>query len=238
MPQLLSPSSYVQQLVFPQARPDATNIQWGQVKSLHTLADAWNRAFHSQDPVPAQVVAESIEVAYDRNGVRFAELWTSLITSTRMNNTIIWMPDFAVVAGAPLATVEDLAPILKAVITSFRMNPNWMAKTIINFDACTKGVAAAQEKIRALDRKISKQISKVQKQINDIDNDIVANRNKTRSIIQEHEHNTLMGVDKYEDTETGSRYLIDMGYERNFTNGDTIFRPMTGSINRLPDIGT
>lgn len=42
--------------------------------------------------------------------------------------------------------------------------------------------------------------------------------------IQEHEHNTLMAEDKYEDTETWKRYLIDMGYERNFTDGETIIQ--------------
>ena len=55
-------------------------------------------------------------------------------------------------------------------------------------------------------------------------NEIVANRDKTRSVIQEHEHNTLMGEDKYEDTETGTRNLIDMGYDRNFTNGGVIIQ--------------
>ena len=43
------------------------------------------------------------------------------------------------------------------------------------------------------------QLRKVQQQISDIDNEIVANRNNTRSVIQEHEHNTLVGLDKYED---------------------------------------
>lgn len=224
MPQVLTPSAYVQQIVFPQVRSQATNIQWGQVKSLDALADAWNRAFHSQDPVPAHIVAESIEVAYDQNGTRFAELWTALITSVTVQNTTIWMPDFTVSAGAPTSIVEEVAPILKAVITSFRMNPAWMARTIVNFDACTKGVAATQEKIRAVDRQIAKQLRKVQQQMHDIDNEIVANRNKTRSVIQEHEHNTLMGLDKYEDTETGKRYTIDMGYERNFTNGENIIQ--------------
>jgi hypothetical protein len=33
-----------------------------------------------------------------------------------------------------------------------------------------------------------------------------------------------MGEDKYEDTETGKRYIIDMGYERNYTNGDMIIQ--------------
>lgn len=224
MPQVLTPSAYVQQIVFPQARPQTTNIQWGQVKSLGALADAWNRAFHSEDPVPAHIVAESIEVAYDQNGTRFAELWTALITSVTVHNTTIWMPDFTVAAGAPTSIVEEVAPVLKAVITSFRMNPTWMAKTIVNFDACTKGVAATQEKIRAVDRQIAKQVRKVQQQIHDIDNEIVANRNKTRSVIQEHEHNTLMGLDKYEDTETEKRYIIDMGYERNLTNGENIIQ--------------
>jgi hypothetical protein len=235
MPQLLSPSVYVQQIVFPQARPRATNIKWGEVKSLQTLADAWNKAFHSEDSVPAHIVAESIEVAYDQNGTRFAELWTSLITSVSVSNTSIWMPDFTVVAGAPQSVVEKLAPILKAVITSFSMNPNWMARAIVNFDACTKGVAAAQDKIRDLDRKISEQSRKVQQQIHDIDNEIVANHDQTRSVIQEHEHNTLMGVDKYEDSESGTRYLIDMGYDRNFTNGEQIIQ--TNDWNYTPPSG-
>jgi hypothetical protein len=224
MPQLLSPSQYVRRVVFPSERSDAQNVQWGKIKSLSSLASAWNRAFHAEDQIPPQIVAESIEVAYDRGNMRFGELWTSLITSVTVNNSTIWMPDFTVVASAPLDKADQLAPILKAVITSFRMNSTWMANTSAAFDKCTKGVAATQEQIRAIDRKISQKLRQVQKEINRIDNEIVANRNNTRSVIQEHEHNTLMGEDKYEDTETGARYLIDMGYERNFTNGEQIIQ--------------
>jgi hypothetical protein len=115
------------------------------------------------------------------------------------------------------------------------MNPTWLANTSAAFDKCTKGVVATQEKIRAMDRKFSQKLRQVQKEISRIDNEIVANRNHTRSVIQEHEHNTLMGEDKYEDSETGSRYLIDMGYERNFTNGEQIIQ--TNDWNYEPPAG-
>lgn len=224
MPQVLTPAQYVAQIVFPSSRPDASNVQWGEIKPLTSLADAWNRAFHSEDPVPPRVIAESVEVAYDRAGTRFAELWTALITTTSVNTSTVWLPDFAVVAGGPVDRVEAMAPVLKAVITSFRMNPSWMANMIADFDACTKKVAKTQEGIREHERRISQRLMQVQKEIQAIDNDIVANRDATRSTIQEHEHNVLMGEDKYEDTGTGTRYLIDMRYERNFTDGETLIQ--------------
>ncbi|SLM28071.1 exported hypothetical protein [Desulfamplus magnetovallimortis] len=224
MPQLLSPSQYVRQVVFPSQSSDVQNVQWGKTESLASLASAWNRAFHAEDQIPPQIVAESIEVAYDRGNTRFGELWTSLITSVTVYTSTIWMPDFTVAASAPLEKTDELAPVLKAVITSFRMNSTWLANASAGFDKCTKGVVATQEKIREMDRKISQKLRQVQSEINRIDNDIVSNTNKTRSVIQEHEHNTLMGEDKYEDTGTGARYLIDMGYDRNFTNGEQIIQ--------------
>lgn len=224
MPQLLTPSQYVQQVVFPQYRRNVSNVEWGKLKSLSTLADAWKRAFHSQDRIPPLVRAESIEVAYDYSGTRFAELWTSMITSGQDKNTTIWMPPFTVIAGAPIDYIEKIAPVLKAVITSFRMNSTWMAQADAKFNQCTKGVVASHEQIRANDRRIAKRLKQVQKEIHKIDSDIVANRNKTRSVIQEHEHNTLMGLEKSEDPGTGKRYIIDMSYERNFTDGDTIIQ--------------
>lgn len=224
MPQVMTPSQYVRQMIFPSTRTNVSKVEWGKLKNLTTLANAWHRAFHSDNHTPPLVRAESIEVAYDRSGKRFAELWTALITSTRKNDSTVWLPDFAVVAGAPIDRVEAIAPVLKAVITSFRMNPTWMARTIARFNECTEKVATTQEEIRAMARKISKRLMQVQKEVNRIDNEIVANRAKKNSIIQEHEHNTLMGEDEYEDTETGKRYIIDMGYERNYTNGDMIIQ--------------
>lgn len=224
MPQLLTPSQYVKQVVFPLHRGNVSNVEWGKVKTLSTLADAWKRAFHSKDPIPPLVRAESIEVAFDYSGTRFAELWTSMITSFQVKNTTVWMPPFTVIAGAPIDYVEKIAPVLKAVITSFRMNSSWLAQSDAKFTYCTKGVAKGHEEIRANDRRIAKHLKKVQQEIHQIDNEIVANRNNTRSVIQEHEHNTLMGEDKYEDTETGKRYIIDMSYDRNFTDGDTIIQ--------------
>lgn len=235
MPQLLSPSQFVQQVVFPGQRAGVQNIQWGKVESLNSLAAAWNTAFHAEDQIPPQIVAESIEVAYDRGDIRFGELWTSLITSVSVYNSTIWMPDFTVVASVPLDKADQLAPVLKAVITSFRMNSSWLAKTSAAFDQCTKKVVISQEQIRARDRKIARKLRQVQQEINRIDNDIVSSRNNTRSVIQEHEHNTLMGEDKYEDTETGTRYLIDMGYERNYSNGDQIIQ--TNDLNYEPPAG-
>jgi hypothetical protein len=224
MPQLLSPSQYVRHIVFPSSRAGASNIEWGETKSLTELANAWNHAFHSEDPVPPRVVAESVEVAYDRQGIRYGELWTALITSTTVQTSTVWLPDFVVVAGGPLDHVERFAPVLKAVITSFRMSPGWMARTIKHFNVCTQKVGAAQQEVRDLERKITDRLMKVQREMQRIDNDIVRNRDHTRSVIQEHEHNVLMGEDKYEDTGTGKRYLIDMGYERNFTDGEVIIQ--------------
>lgn len=234
MPQSLTPSQYVQQITFPSSRPNASNVEWGEKKSLTTLANEWNRAFHSGNRIPPQINAESIEVAYDVAGTHFAELWTALITSVQANTSTIWMPDFTVVAGGPMDSVEKIAPVLKAVITSFRMNSTWMAKSIARFEQCTKGVAIGQEKIRAIDRKISERLKQVQKEIHSIDNEIVANKNNTRSVIQEHEHNALMGEDKYEDSGTGKRYIIDMGYERNFTDGETLIQTNDWSFEPPP----
>ena len=224
LPRLLSPSEYVTEMLFPSSRPDAVNVEWGERKTLSELATAWNQAFHAEDEIPARVIAESIEVAYDRAGTRFAELWTALVTSYSASDSTVWMPDFAVVAGAPLATVEEVAPVLKAVITSFRMDPKWVATMIVNYEACTKKVVAEHGKIRAMEQKIQERMSKVQKEMRRIDNEIVGGQSTTRSTIQEHEYNTLMGNDEYEDTETGNRYIMDMGYERNFTDGDTIIQ--------------
>lgn len=224
MPRVLSPNQYVSQVVFPAARKGASNVEWGKRKSLTELANDWNKAFHPEDPIPPRIIAESIEVAYDRSGTRFMELWTTLITSVTVQTSTVWMPDFAVVAGGPITQVEKMAPVLKSVITSFRMNPTWMANTMSNFSECTGKVAKGQEERRALARKISKRLMSVQKQIQKIDNEIVAGHDATRSSIQEHNYNTLMGNDTYEDDGTGNRYLIDMGYERNFTDGETIIQ--------------
>ncbi len=235
MPQVLSPVAYVRQVVFPSERAGVRNVQWGEMKSLSSLALAWQKAFHADDPVTPQMAAQSIEVAYDHGGVRFGELWTSLITSVTVYSSTIWMPDFTVAARVPLDKADQLSPVLKAVMTSFRMDSGWLARTSAAFEKCTKGVAATQAQIRDMDRKISEKLRKVQQEINRIDNEIVASRDQTRSVIQEHEHNTLMGEDKYEDTGTGARYLIDMGYERNFTNGKEIIQ--TNDWNYEPPVG-
>lgn len=224
MPVVPSPAQYVSEYLFPSARQDARHVQWQNRQSLTALADAWHRAFHPDDPGTTRVEAESVEVSYERSGTRFAELWTALITRTQLHTSVIWLPDFAVAAGGPAAIVEDYAPVLEAVITSFRINPAWMADMIASFDACTKQVAKTQQRVRDLEQSIAKRVMQVQQEIRNIDNDIVTHRDQTRSVIQEHEHNVLMGKDKYEDSATGTRYLIDMGYARNFTDGDIIIQ--------------
>lgn len=224
MPRLLSPMEYITQVVFPNERQNVSNIEWGKRENRTDLADGWFKAFHSQDAIRPQVNSETIEVFYDLEGRRYQEVWISLITSVTVNTSTIWTPDFTVALRAPADQVEKFEPMLRTIVTSFRIDSRWFANAVARFKEGTEKVRMTQQQIRKLDRAISDHIRKVQEEVCQIDNEILSNRTATRENIQKHEYNSLMGLWEYEDPLSGKRATLDMGWDRTFTNGDHVIQ--------------
>jgi len=224
MPQVLSPAEYIMQYGFSLARANARNVKWGKRKKLDALANAWNKAFHSQDKVPVRSVAESVVVSYDLDGKPYKELWTGLFSYLTVSTSTIWTMDFIVSSRAPANRVQEFEPLLRTISNSFRVNSTWHANAVAHYSACAEKVRLTQDQIRKIDRAISDHRREVQKQMQKIDQEIVSSRDATRATIQKHEHNTLMGVSEYEDPQSGKRATLDMGYERTFTNGNEIIQ--------------
>jgi hypothetical protein len=235
MPQVLSPAEYIMQYGFSLARPNASNIKWGERQKMDKLARAWNKAFHSHDKVPVRSVAESVVVSYQLNGKQYKELWTGLFSYLTVATSTIWTMDFIVASRAPANKVQAFQPLLRTIANSFRVNSRWHAKAVAHYSACAEKVRLTQDQIRKIDRAIQNQRREVQKQMHKIDQEIADNRSATRATIQKHEHNTLMGLSEYEDPQTGKRANLDMGYERTFTNGTEIIQTNDWQFEPPPD---
>ena len=230
MPSLLSPSDYAHQVIFPMARPGASNVKWHRPVELESLASAWFKALHANDPVKPSIKAQSVEVDYQQEGVAYKEVWTVLITSTKVATSTIWSPDITMAARAPVNRFDELKPVLEAVIASFRLDSNWYARAIARFIEGTEKVRVAQDQIRKTDRAIQKHRMQIQDEVRRIDRDISSHRAATNATIQEQEHNTLMGVDEYRDPETDRRALLDFTYRHNYTDGENVIQTNDGSF--------
>lgn len=224
MPSLLSPSDYARQVMFPMARLGASDVKWHRPVELESLARAWYKAVHANDPVKPSIKAQSVEVSYQQEGVAYKEVWTVLITATQVASSTIWSPDITVAARAPVNRFDELKPVLEAVITSFRLDSNWYARAIARFIEGTEKVRVAQDQIRKMDQAIQKHRMQIQDEVRRIDRDITSHRAATDAAIHEQEHNVLMGVDEYRDPVTDKRALLDLTYRFNYTDGENVIQ--------------
>jgi hypothetical protein len=96
MPSLLLPSDYARQVMFRMARPGASNVKWHRPVELESLASAWFKALHANDPVKPSIKKRSVEVDYQQDGAAYKEVWTVLNTSTRVAQDQIRKMDQAI----------------------------------------------------------------------------------------------------------------------------------------------
>ncbi|MCB9883133.1 MAG: hypothetical protein H6834_15200 [Planctomycetes bacterium] len=223
----LAPSQLVQQWMFPNYRQGVSNVRFANVTPMNTLAQRWYKAFVEpglQPGIAANVRAEMVESFYDIESTKYKEVWISLVSYVQVATTTIWTADITVTARAPEERFAEFEPLLRSVIASFQVDPHWFAVAVAEYKWGAEQVRITQDQIRRIEAAIQKKRMEVQDSIRRIDREIVEGRARTNEIIQETEHQTLMGLEEYRDPSSGQRMVLELGYERNYTNGSEVIQ--------------
>jgi hypothetical protein len=184
-------------IAFPQVRPRAQNLQIVEVKPLPQVAQQFAKAV----PVPGlQYDAAMVTVSYLENSVRLEEQMFTVIENMGQAGAGLWQNKQTVFARAPVDEFKAWEKVGSLIYYSVKINPQWLA-------AVTR--ATNQRSQTALN---------TQKYIQQLDAEIVANRQKVNAEMRHNGYLTLTGQEDYVNPHTGETEIRPDGWKYHWQN--------------------
>ncbi len=203
----LSAVDFAKRVVFPRLHQGrASQVRLVEQRRLPRVA-ALSAQLNPATRYGVRYDAGIVKVSYVENGVRYLEIITVVTEYTGRLVAGLWTNRFTSVVRAPAGLFKKWAPVMAEINRSFRINPKWLIAEIKG-RMKRQGIAA-----------------KTWAQIHNIGQQIVANRQKTNALINNHQYLTLTGRQMYTDPYTGKPIVGSMYYQRRWQdpNGNVIY---------------
>lgn len=192
-------ANFLLQFVFPQIRPDVTGFQLLATEPLPKAA-AKHRA---QSAVPgAAYDAVRLTVRYTQNGVTYKEQMSCVIENLGQAAAGMWQNKETVCVRAPLAEFSEWEKVGAMIYISARFDSNWVA-------AAARATAQRTQNAQA-----------TQRYIQDVDRQIVENRQRTNAEIRHEDYLMLTGQEDYVNPHTGETEVRPDGWKYHWENSN------------------
>jgi len=205
---------FLLQIAFPQVRPRAQNLQVIAVKPMPQVAQQFAQAA----PLPGfQYDAAMVTVSYLENGAKLQEQMVAVIENMGQAGAGLWQNKQTVFARAPAAEFKAWEKVASLIYYSVKINPQWLAAVIQSTNQRNQTVLNTQKTIQQLD------------------NEIVAHRQKVNAEIRHDGYLTLTGQEDYTNPYTGETEIRPDGWKHHWQNasGEVI---VTNDANYDPNL--
>ncbi len=211
----LPAQAFLQQVAFPYAHPNASQVEVVEGKPLPKLAQDMTNALNATVPMLAGQVrydAGMIRVRYSEGGVRYEEVMVTAIENMGQIAAGMWRNRQTEVARAPIGELQSWEPVMAVVRTSVRLNPQWVAAEIRN------------QAVR------SNTLNRTMAEINRIGEEIADSRERTNWEIQNDMFLTLMEQEEYVNPYTKEVEIGSDQWQHRWVNegGDVIYSDREG----------
>jgi hypothetical protein len=171
-------SAFIRQVVIPYAHPGITNYDVVEQKSSPDIIRAL-REMDSYLGIPFTYTAATITIAYTEGNTKYREIIVSATQDYGQLGAGLWKNRFSMYGRAPENEFDAWVPVLAEIIGSVVINMNWLTGEL-------KGQVQRGE-IQA----------EVLKQVQQLDDEILANQQKTNAEINNDMFLTLMEQEEY-----------------------------------------
>lgn len=192
---------------FPYAHPQAANVSVAYRAPAPELARRFQQSLASLPlPAPPSCDAAVVAFVYDEGGIRYKEIWSAVLINWGQVAAGMWENRETRFMRAPEAEFDAWVPTFAAMQASLQVNPQWLIGEI-------RGQAAR-----------ANTVIQVQQDIQRIEREIVENRQRINSEIQNSMYLNLTGQEDYRNPFTGEyetrplelgkyRWVNDLGQE-------------------------
>jgi hypothetical protein len=209
--------AFITQMAFPYVHPSAQQVRIGDTFSAKELAQRYQHSLATL-PLPMTPVCDAgvTVLEYSENGIAFKEVWSAVIVNWGQIAAGMWENKETRFMRAPASEFDHWIPVFAAMQASVQINPKWLAAEI-------------QGQMQR-----SQIVIDTQKEIERIEREMVENRQRVNSEIQNSMYLTLTGQEDYKNPFTGEyetrpsdlgrhRWVNDLGQE--VYSGDNSYDP-------------
>ena len=197
---LLDPASFLVQIMFPWAHPQAQNAQLLEQKPLPEQAERWQR-----QAVPGYgftYAAAQVTYTYSEGGVQYKERAQTVIENLGQLAAGMWSNKDTTYWRAPLSEFEQWEPVLHTIRRSSQMNPQWVQQEMHSQGILTGAFNQAQ----AAERERARRALETQHYMQDVDRQIHEHRSETQAEIRNDQYLNMTSQEEYVNPYTG---LVD-----------------------------
>ena len=204
---LMSAGDFLMQFIFAQLHPQATDVQITEQRKSTKLIDRYQKQLAQlqsmvQIPLDFSYDAATLTITYQEDGKQFKERLITVIEDMGQIGAGMWSNKETFLFRTPLGEFDDIEPTISVIQGSIKVSPEWLSGEI-------KGQIERGE--IAL---------KTQRYIQDVDRQILENRQKTNAEIRNEMFLTLTGQEEYVNPYTKEVELGSNEWKRRWINGN------------------
>ena len=201
---------YLERYVLPQVRAGVSFRMVARAE-MPELADAI-RAQNAAEGnyLPTEVTAARVRIEYELNGNAVEEDFYCSLNKIFLpgGNMVIWIADQLGAMRAEKGKLDDQAKILQTIVTSIRLNPQWLNR----YQQLVEALVAYQNRQIANAGVLSRIISQTHAEISESRQQAYEQRQATMDRISDSYSQYQRGVDEYRNPDTGTHVELPSGY--------------------------
>ena len=164
---VMSARQFLQQVVFPYAHPNASEVKIVEQKSLPKIAQKFQRQTSAMMPHSTfSYDAALLSVTYRENGIRYEEKLVTVVENWGQLGAGMWGNKETFLVRTPLGRFARWEPVVSVIRNSVKLNLQWLIGEIRGQSRRTQIVADTQRKVQEIGRQIAEHRQKTNAEIN------------------------------------------------------------------------
>jgi len=189
---LQSAASFITQMLFPWAHPQAAQAQMLETKAWEEGARDFKFRAQRQG-MPFTYDGAEVTYGYTENGVRFKERARTVIENTGQLGVGAWCNKNNHYYRAPFETFDAWSPVFEHMIRSVKINNEWLANEIVSQQMLTQAYVNAQQAAQMR----AQRALETQRYLQDMDRQILEHRRQTFAEMRNDSYLMLTGQEEY-----------------------------------------
>lgn len=224
---------YLERYVLPQVRAGLSFRMVARAE-MPELADAIRAQSAAEgNYLPTEITAARVRIEYELDGKTLEEDFYCSLNKIFLpgGNMVIWIADQLGAMRAEKGKLDDQAMILQTIVSSIRINPQWLNR----YQQLVEALTAYQNRQIANAGVLSRIISQTHAEISESRQQAYEQRQATMDRINDSYSQYIRGVDEYRNPDTGTHVELPSGYSQAWRglNDEYI---VTDSVNFNPNV--
>ena len=203
---------YVERFVLPQVRAGLSYRVVARAELPELAAALRAQSAAGGNYLPTEITAGRVRVEYELDGQPIEEDFYCALTKIFLpgGNMVIWNADQLGAMRAAQGQLDDQARILQTMVSSIRLNPQWLNR----YQQLVEALTAYQNRQIANAGVLSRIISQTHAEISESRQQAYEQRQATMDRIHENYSQYIRGVDEYRNPDTGTHVELPSGYSQ------------------------